>query len=119
MEARAVAKYVRMSPQKARRVIDLIRGVGVDKALNVLHYTHKAAAQPIEKTLRSAVANMLNNEDASKVAPENLLVKEAYVDQGFSFKRFRAASMGRAMRIKRPTCHITIVVSAVDNPSEK
>ena len=119
MEARAVAKYVRMSPQKARRVIDLIRGVGVDKALNVLHYTHKAAAQPIEKTLRSAVANMLNNEDASKVDPENLIVKEAYVDQGFSFKRFRAASMGRAMRMKRPTCHITIVVSAVESPSKK
>jgi len=119
MEARAVAKYVRMSPQKARRVIDLIRGVGVGRALNVLHYTHKAAAKPIEKTLRSAVANMLNNEEASKIDPENLIVKEAYVDQGFSFKRFRAASMGRAMRIKRPTCHITIVVSAIDNLSEK
>jgi len=119
MEARAVAKYVRMSPQKARRVIDLIRGVGVDKALNVLHYTHKAAAKPIEKTLRSAVANMLNNEEASNIDPESLMVKEAYVDQGFALKRFRAASMGRAMRIKRPSCHITIVVAAIDNSSEK
>lgn len=119
MEARAVAKYVRMSPRKARRVIDLIRGVGVDKALNVLHYTHKAAAQPIEKTLRSAVANMLTREEASNIDPESLMVKEAYVDQGFSLKRFRAASMGRAMRIKRPSCHITIVVAAMDDSPEK
>lgn len=119
MEARAVAKYVRMSPQKARQVVDLIRGVGVGRALNVLHYTHKAAAQPVEKTLRSAVANMLSKEAASKIDPENLMVKEAFVDQGFSFKRFRAASMGRAMRMKRPTCHITIVVSPIDNSSEE
>lgn len=113
MEARAVAKYVRMSPQKVRQVVDLIRGKEVDKALNALHFVQKAAAQPIEKTLRSAVANMLNDEKASKVDPENLIVKEAYVDKGFSFRRFRAASMGRAMRMKRPTCHITIVVSTL------
>lgn len=111
MEARSVAKYVRMSPRKARQVVDLVRGIQVDKALNILHFTRKAAAVPVEKTLRSAVANMLNNEGASKVDPENLFVKEAYVDMGFSFRRFRAASMGRAMRMKRPTCHITIVVT--------
>ena len=115
MEAKAVAKYVRMSPRKARRVIDMVRGVQVDKALNILHFTHKAACVPIEKTLRSAVANMLNNESASKVEPDHLFVKEAYVDMGFGFKRFRAASMGRAMKIKRPSCHITIVVSTQDS----
>jgi large subunit ribosomal protein L22 len=114
MEAKAVAKYVRMSPRKARRVIDMVRGIQVDKALNILHFTPKAASVPIEKTLRSAVANMLNNENASKVEPDHLFVKEAYVDMGFGFKRFRAASMGRAMRIKRPSCHITIVVSTQD-----
>ncbi len=111
MEVRAVAKFVRKSPRKVRQVIDLIRGIQVDKALNILHYTQKAAAQPIERTLRSAVANILNIEGASKVEPENLVVKEAYVDKGFSFRRFRAASMGRAMRMRRPTCHITIVVT--------
>ncbi len=111
MEARAVAKYVRMSPRKARRVVDLVRGIQVDRALNMLHFTPKAAALPIEKTLRSAVANILNDESASKVEPENLFVKEAFVDMGFSFRRFRAASMGRAMRMKRRTCHITIVVA--------
>ncbi|MFQ5602853.1 MAG: 50S ribosomal protein L22 [bacterium] len=114
MEARAVAKYVRKSPRKVRQVIDLIRGVQVDQALNILHFTPKAAAEPVEKTLRSAVANILNNEGASKVDPENLMVKEAYVDKGFSFRRFRAASMGRAMRMRRPTCHITIVVTEMN-----
>ncbi|MFQ5648366.1 MAG: 50S ribosomal protein L22 [bacterium] len=118
MEARAVTKYVRMSPKKARRVVDLVRGIPVDRALNVLHFTQKAACVPVEKTLRSAVANMLNNEGASKVEPEHLFVKEAYVDMGFSFRRFRAASMGRAMRMRRPTCHITIVVATAEN-SEK
>ncbi|MCZ6820593.1 MAG: 50S ribosomal protein L22 [Calditrichaeota bacterium] len=111
MEARAVARYVRMSPKKARQVIDLVRGVPVDKALNILHFTRKAAVVPVEKTLRSAVSNMLNNEGASKVEPDHLVIKEAYVDMGFSYKRFRAASMGRAMRIRRPSCHITIVVA--------
>lgn len=117
MEARAVAKYVRLSPRKARQVIDMVRGNRVDQALNVLHFTRKSAAQAIEKTLRSAVSNLLNTADASKVDPEKLVIKEAYVDQGFGFKRFRAASMGRAMRMKRPTCHITIVVADTENES--
>jgi len=111
MEARAVAKYVRISPKKVRQVVDLVRGVPVGKALNILHFTHKAASEPIEKTLRSAVANMLNNDEASKIDPEDLFVKDAYVDMGFSFRRFRAASMGRPMRMRRRSCHITIVVS--------
>lgn len=111
MEARAVARFVRMSPRKVRQVVDLVRGKEVDQALNILHFTQKAAARPVEKTLRAAVANMLNNEGASKVDPEELFIKEARVDKGFSFRRFRAASMGRAMRMRRPTSHITIVVS--------
>jgi large subunit ribosomal protein L22 len=111
MEARAIARYVRRSPRKVRQVVDLIRGKQVDQALNILHFSPKAAAKPIEKTIRSAVANILNNEGASKVEPEQLLIKEAHVDKGFAFRRFRAASMGRAMRMRRPTCHITIVVS--------
>jgi large subunit ribosomal protein L22 len=111
MEARAVARYVRMSPRKVRRVINMVRGKEVDAALNILHFTRKRAAVPIEKTLRSAVANMINNPGAKKVAPENLYVKTAYVDSGFTMKRFRAGSMGRASRIRKRTCHITVVVS--------
>ncbi len=111
MEARAVAKYVRRSPRKVRQVVDLIRGKQVDQALNILHFSPKTAARPIEKTVRSAVANILNIEGASKVEPENLVIKEARVDKGFAFRRYRAGSMGRAMRMRRPTCHITIVVA--------
>ncbi len=112
MEARAVAKYVKMSPKKARQVVDLVRGEPVGKALSALHFLHKAASEPIEKTLRSAVANILNNEETSKVDPDELFVKEAFVNMGFSLRRFRAASMGRPMRMRRRTCHITIVVSS-------
>jgi len=110
MEARAVAKYVRISPKKARQVVDLVRGEPVGRALNILHFTHKSASEPVAKTLRSAVANVLNSEEASKVDPEDLVVKEAFVDMGFSLRRFRAASMGRPMRMRRRSCHITIVV---------
>ena len=114
MEARAVAKYVKRSPRKVRQVVDLIRGVPVGQALNILHFTRKGAAKTVEKTVRSAVANILTREETSRVDPENLFVKEAFVDGGFRFRRFRAASMGRAMRMRRPTSHITIVVAEMD-----
>lgn len=115
MEARAIARYIRMSPRKVRRVIDLVRGQEVDTALNALHFLRKRAALPIEKTLRSAVANMMNNPGAKKIDPENLYVKTAYVDSGFTMKRFRAGSMGRASRIRKRSCHITIVVSEYES----
>ncbi|RMD98339.1 MAG: 50S ribosomal protein L22 [Calditrichaeota bacterium] len=111
MEAIAKAKYVRMSPLKVRRVADLIRGKKVSDALNILHFTQKAAATPIEKTLRSAVANMLNDERSSKVDPEELYIKEIRVDQGITLRRFRPAAMGRAVRIRKPTSHIFIRVA--------
>ncbi len=111
MEARAVAKYVRMSPRKARRVADLIREKNIGDAINILHFTHKAASTPIEKVLRSAVSNMLNIEESSKVDPDELFVKEVRVDEGITLKRFRAASMGRAVRIRKRTCHITVTVA--------
>ncbi len=111
MEARAIAKWIRMSPYKVRRVADLVRGKGVDEALNILHFSSTGASVPIEKAVRSAVANMLNNEDASKVSAEDLFIKELKVDGGFMMKRFRAASMGRAMRIRKRTSHISVVVA--------
>jgi len=111
MKSRVVAKWVRMSPQKIRRVMDLIRGKQVDRALNILHFSPKAAAVPLEKAVRSAIANLLNVEDRSKVRSENLFIEEAKVDEGITMKRIRAASMGRAMRIRKRTSHITVVVS--------
>jgi len=111
MEARARLRFLRMSPRKVRRVVDLIRGKDVDEALNILHFTPKRAALPIEKTLRSAVANYLNVSEAKKVSSEELVVQRAFVDGGFTMKRLRAGSMGRASRIRKRTCHITIIVS--------
>ena len=111
MQARAMAKYIRMSPRKIRRVADLIRGKNVGDAINVLHFTQKSASEPIEKLLRSAVSNMLNVEDSSKVDPDELFVKEIKVDEGVTLKRFRAASMGRAVRIRKRTSHISITVA--------
>lgn len=114
MEAKAVAKYIRMSPRKVRRVADLIRGKEVGDALNILHFTRKAASEPLEKTLRSAIANMLNLEGSSKVDPEELYVKEIRIDEGVTLRRFRAASMGRAVRIRKRTSHISIKVAQIE-----
>ena len=111
MEARAIAKYIRMSPRKVRRVADLVRGKNVGDAINILHFTPKAAAVPIEKVLRSAVSNMLNVEGSSKVDPDELFIKEIKVDSGVTLKRFRAASMGRAVRIRKRTSHISVTVA--------
>lgn len=111
MEAKAVAKYIRMSPRKVRRVADLIRGKNVGDALNILHFTSKEAATPLEKALRSAISNMLNVEGSSKVDPDDLYIKELRIDEGITLRRFRAASMGRAVRIRKRTSHITIKVA--------
>lgn len=111
MEARATAKWVRTSPYKVRRVANLIRGKGVNEAINTLHFSTTGASEPLEKVLRSAIANLMNNEEASKISHDDLFIKELKVDGGFALKRFRAASMGRAMRIRKRTCHISIVVA--------
>ena len=115
MEARAVGRYIRMSPRKVRRVLDMVRGKEVDHAINILHFTPKAASRPIEGVLRSAVSNMLNVSSSSKVNPEDLYVKEAKVDGGLTMKRFRAGSMGRASRIRKRTCHISVVVAEIES----
>jgi len=112
MEAKAIAKFVRVSPRKARLVIDQIRGQRVEDALNVLHFSKKAAAVPIEKTLRSAVANLMNrSEDESDVDPEAFVVSRAFADDGATMKRWIPRSMGRAHPILKRTCHITVMVS--------
>ncbi|MQA90674.1 MAG: 50S ribosomal protein L22 [Gemmatimonas sp.] len=114
MQARATAKYLGMSPRKVRMVVDLIRGQGVNEAYSILRFSKRAATEPIEKTLRSAVANAQQKADSegSYLDTDELVVSEAYVNEGPRQKRFRAAAMGRAApRIKR-TSHITIIVDS-------
>lgn len=119
MEARASAKYLRGSPQKARLVIDLIRGKNVNQALAILRYSNKRAALGIEKCVKSAIANA--NEAAEKaniaVDPDELWLKAAYVDRGptKNRRRMRPAPQGRAYRERRHFCHVTIMVSS-DKP---
>ena len=111
MEAKAVARYTHQSPRKIRKTLDSMRGLKVGDALNQLHFSPEKAASVIEKTLRSAVANLMSQNEESNFNPEDLDVKEAFVDGGPVMKRFRAASMGRASRLRRPTSHVTIVVT--------
>ncbi|ETA81104.1 MULTISPECIES: 50S ribosomal protein L22 [Youngiibacter] len=107
MEARAIAKYVRMSPMKIGIVLDIIRGKNVTEALAVLEYTPKDAAEVVSKVLKSAVANAENNMDLSR---DNLFVSEAFAGPGPSLKRFRPHAQGRAFRILKRTTHVTVVV---------
>ena len=108
--ARAVAKHVRISPTKARRVVNLVRGLPAKDALTVLQFAPQAASEPVYKVLASAIANAENNE---RLDPDALLVSEAFVDEGPTLKRFRPRAQGRAYRIRKRTCHITIAVEAV------
>jgi large subunit ribosomal protein L22 len=110
-QVRAVAKWVRISPRKARLVIDHIRGRTVPEARTVLAFTPRAAAREIEKVLRSAVANAEANHE---LIGDNLYVSEAHVDDGLIIKRWKPQARGRVARIKKRTCHITIKLSPVD-----
>ncbi|ATD53942.1 50S ribosomal protein L22 [Clostridium chauvoei] len=107
MEARAIAKYVRMSPMKVGVVLDLIRGKNIQEAFAILQYTPKEAAVVINKVLKSAVANAENNHEMDM---ERLYVADAFVGQGPTLKRFRPHAQGRAFRINKKTSHITLVV---------
>ena len=108
--ARAIARHVRVSPMKARRVVNLVRGLPAKEALTVLQFAPQQASEPVYKVLASAIANAENNE---RLDPDSLLVAEAYVDEGPTLKRFRPRAQGRAYRIRKRTCHITIVVESV------
>ena len=108
--ARAVARHVGISPTKARRVVNLVRGLPAKDALTVLQFAPQAASEPVYKVLASAIANAENNE---RLDPDSLLVSEAFVDEGPTLKRFRPRAQGRAYRIRKRTCHITIAVESV------
>ncbi|EQA72723.1 50S ribosomal protein L22 [Leptospira noguchii] len=109
MEAKAVSRFVRMSPRKVRLVADEIRGYAVSEALDILKFTNKRAIEPLTKVILSASANasVLNN----KVNFNQLFIKKIYVDEGPIMKRFRPRARGRAARIRKRLSHITVVLS--------
>ena len=111
MEAKATAKYVRVSPRKAGQICDLVRGKNVDEALAIVKYVPKASSEIIEKLLKSAIANAENNH---KMASDKLYIAEIYANQGPTMKRIRPAAKGSAVRIRKRTSHITIVLKERD-----
>jgi large subunit ribosomal protein L22 len=108
-EVKAIARHIRMSPHKVRRVLDQIRGRSYREALIILEFMPYRACEPILKVLRSAVANAEHNAGYSSV---DLMVTQAYADQGSVLKRFRPRAQGRAYQIRKPTCTITIAVGS-------
>ena len=107
--ARAQARYAHLGPRKARRVIDIVRGMKATDALDVLKFTPQAASEDVYKVLASAIANAEHNEHLDRDA---LWISKAYVDEGPTLKRFRPRAQGRAYRVRKRTSHITVVVEA-------
>jgi len=113
VEGKATARFVRTSPQKARLVIDLIRGKRAAEAISILQHTNKGICREIEKVLRSAVANAQHHalEQSKRLDEDDLMVKAAYANQGPSVKRIRPAPMGRAFRVVHRMAHLTVEVA--------
>ncbi len=114
--AMAKARYVRVSPMKARRVVDMIRGLPATEALNVLKFAPQAASEDVYKVVASAMANAEHN--AHLRDKDRLVVAQAYVDEGPTMKRFRPRAQGRAYRIRKRTSHITVVVESRESKKE-
>ncbi|PKW26282.1 50S ribosomal protein L22 [Phycicoccus duodecadis] len=112
-QARAIARSVRVTPMKARRVVDLIRGKNATEAISVLRFAPQAASEPVLKVLESAIANARVQADktAERFDERELVVAAAFVDEGATMKRFRPRAQGRASRINKRTSHITVVVA--------
>ncbi len=108
MEVKAQTRFVRVSPRKARIVVDLVRGKDIEEARRILAFTNKGIAETVEKTLNSAVANAENNNN---LRADSLYVKRAFVDEGPTLKRIRPRAKGSASRIRKRTSHITIIVA--------
>lgn len=113
MEAKAIARHVRVTPRKARRMVDLIRGKRASEAITILKFAPQDASLPVRKVLESAIANArVKAEKAGEPFREqDLVIKETYVDEGVTLKRFRARAQGRAARMNKRTSHITVIVS--------
>ena len=116
MEAKAVAKYIRISPRKVRQVVNLIRGKKVSDAMAILRFTPKGATEPVGKVLKSAVANAEHNLELNQ---DDLYVTQVFVDQGPTLKRIKPRAMGRADQIRKRTSHITVVVSEKNGKKEE
>lgn len=114
MEAQAIARHVRVTPRKARRVVNLIRGKKATDAVTILKFAPQAASEPVLKVLKSAMANARVKAERANEAfrEQDLVVSATYVDEGVTLKRFRARAQGRAGRINKRTSHITVIVSA-------
>lgn len=108
MQAKAIAKSVRIAPRKVRLVVDLIRGKNVGEAVSILSHTQRGASPVVEKVLKSAIANAEHNYEMDT---DNLIVSEVFVNEGATLKRFRPRAQGRASKINKRTSHITVVVT--------
>jgi large subunit ribosomal protein L22 len=109
MEAKASVKYVRTSPRKMRRVVELIRGQHVEEARRILRFSPLGATRDVEKLLNSAVANA---EQTPGIIPQNLVVERAWVDEGPTLRRYRPRAYGRAARVRKRTAHVTVIVKS-------
>lgn len=107
MKVQAKAKFIRISPRKARLVVDQVRGLSVEKAENILNFMNKKAAEPVLKLIKSAVANAEHNYKLNK---KSLVIKEIFADEGFTMKRFTPRAFGRASKIRKRTTHISVVL---------
>ena len=116
MEAKATAKYVRMSPSKLKPVTDLVRGKDLNEALTILKFTPGKGAELVEKVVHSAAANAENNHDMN---PDELYVAEIYANQGPTMKRFRAGAQGRASMILKRTSHIAVTLKSREDAEQK
>jgi large subunit ribosomal protein L22 len=111
MEAKATVRYVRITPSKARRAVALIKGRQVEEARRILRFSPLGAAKTLEKALNSAVANA---EQTPGIVPQNLVVERAWVDEGPTLKRWRARARGRAGRIEKRTCHVSVALTPTE-----
>lgn len=114
MEARAMARHVRMSPRKVRIVADLVRGKSVEEAIEILKYSSKAASRPVGKVVVSAMHNLAGKFD-HPIEPHNMGVREIFIDEGRTMYRIRPRAQGRAFRIRKRSSHITVVVTHAED----
>ena len=121
MEATAKVKHIRVTPMKARRVVNLIRGKQASEAMAILKFAPQSASEPVFKLVQAAVANAKNKAESENqfVDEDDLIISEAFVDEGVTLKRFRPRAQGRAFRINKRTSHITIKVATPDEIEAK
>ncbi len=118
MKARCVAKYIRVTPRKMRLVADMVRGKSVNEAIGLLKFTPRSGARPTLKAIQSAVANIVDRDDAREVNPDTLVVKTIFVDEGPTAKRYLPRAMGRATPILKRSSHLTVDVAVPEVKAE-